>query len=73
MVLLTRLKIQLRTTGPVTTSVSTDVDGIYNQIKEFVDKYNEMVDSLNEKLKEEKYRDYTPLTSEQKKPCPIKR
>ncbi|CAL1522434.1 Flagellar hook-associated protein 2 [Bacillus subtilis] len=53
-------------TGPVTTSVSTDVDGIYNQIKEFVDKYNEMVDSLNEKLKEEKYRDYTPLTSEQK-------
>nr|WGD93473.1 flagellar hook-associated protein 2 [Bacillus subtilis] len=53
-------------TGPVTTSVSTDVDGIYNQIKEFVDKYNELVDSLNEKLKEEKYRDYTPLTSEQK-------
>ncbi|MDG3072670.1 flagellar hook-associated protein 2 [Bacillus halotolerans] len=53
-------------TGPVTTSVSTDVDGIYNQIKEFVDKYNELVDSLNEKLQEEKYRDYTPLTSEQK-------
>ncbi|WEY93815.1 flagellar hook-associated protein 2 [Bacillus subtilis] len=53
-------------TGPVTTSVSTDVDGIYNQIKEFVNKYNELVDSLNEKLKEEKYRDYTPLTSEQK-------
>ncbi len=40
-------------TGPVTTSVSTDVDGIYNQIKEFVDKYNELVDSLNEKLQEE--------------------
>ncbi|NLS89250.1 flagellar hook-associated protein 2 [Bacillus subtilis] len=53
-------------TGPVTTSVSTDVDGIYNQIKEFVNKYNELVDSLNEKLKEEKYRDYAPLTSEQK-------
>ncbi|MED0588240.1 flagellar hook-associated protein 2 [Bacillus subtilis] len=53
-------------TGPVTTSVSTDVDGIYNQIKEFVDKYNELVDTLNEKLQEEKYRDYTPLTSEQK-------
>lgn len=53
-------------TGPVTTSVSTDVDGIYNQIKEFVDKYNELVDSLNEKLQEEKYRDYAPLTSEQK-------
>lgn len=53
-------------TGPVTTSVCTDVDGIYNQIKEFVNKYNELVDSLNEKLKEEKYRDYAPLTSEQK-------
>lgn len=60
------IKNTTATTGPVTTSVSTDVDGIYNQIKEFVDKYNEMVDSLNEKLKEEKYRDYTPLTSEQK-------
>ncbi|MEC1750691.1 flagellar hook-associated protein 2 [Bacillus mojavensis] len=53
-------------TGPVTTSVSTDVDGIYNKIKDFVDKYNELVDSLNEKLQETKYRDYTPLTSEQK-------
>ncbi|KAF1677451.1 flagellar hook-associated protein 2 [Bacillus mexicanus] len=53
-------------TGPVTTAVSTDVDGIYNQIKDFVDKYNELVDSMNEKLQEEKYRDYTPLTSEQK-------
>lgn len=31
-----------------------------------MNKYNELVDSLNEKLKEEKYRDYTPLTSEQK-------
>ncbi|MCI4138141.1 flagellar hook-associated protein 2 [Bacillus vallismortis] len=60
------LKNTTETTGPVTTSVSTDVDGIYNQIKEFVDKYNELVDSLNEKLQEEKYRDYTPLTSEQK-------
>ncbi|AKL86521.1 FliD [Bacillus atrophaeus UCMB-5137] len=53
-------------TGPVTTTVTTDVDGIYNKIKDFVDKYNELIDSLNEKLQETKYRDYTPLTSNQK-------
>ncbi|MCY8278734.1 flagellar hook-associated protein 2, partial [Bacillus inaquosorum] len=60
------LKNTTTATGPVTTSVATDVDGIYNKIKEFVDKYNTLVDSLNEKLQETKYRDYTPLTSDQK-------
>ncbi|MGK9269038.1 flagellar hook-associated protein 2 [Bacillus inaquosorum] len=60
------LKNTTAATGPVTTSVATDVDGIYNKIKEFVDKYNTLVDSLNEKLQETKYRDYTPLTSDQK-------
>ncbi|MCY8467018.1 flagellar hook-associated protein 2 [Bacillus atrophaeus] len=60
------LKGTTEKTGPITTSVSTDVDGIYNKIKDFVTKYNELIDGINEKLQQTKYRDYTPLTSEQK-------
>lgn len=52
--------------SPATVSTSTDVDKIYNNIKSFVDKYNESIDKINTKLKAERYRDYTPLTDEQK-------
>ncbi|MEC1500491.1 flagellar hook-associated protein 2 [Bacillus sonorensis] len=54
------------TASPVSLDVSTDVDGIYESIKDFVTKYNELIDMVNGKLTEEKYRDYTPLTDEQK-------
>ncbi|MBY6271403.1 MAG: flagellar cap protein FliD [Bacillaceae bacterium] len=54
------------TTGTVTISTATDTDSIFNSIKAFVDKYNEVIDKINAKLKEERYRDYPPLTDEQK-------
>lgn len=54
------------TSSPVTVSASTDVDAIFNSIKTFVDKYNEVIEKINNKLKEERYRDYPPLTDEQK-------
>lgn len=50
-----------------TIKVDTDVDGVYNKIKGFIDKYNELLDKLNTKTSEKKYRDYQPLTDEQKK------
>ncbi|KAF0996441.1 flagellar hook-associated protein 2 [Geobacillus sp. TFV-3] len=53
-------------TGTATVSVATDVDAMFNAIKGFVDKYNETIDKINAKLKEERYRDYPPLTDEQK-------
>ncbi|AEV20791.1 Flagellar hook-associated 2 domain protein [Geobacillus thermoleovorans CCB_US3_UF5] len=53
-------------TGAATVSVATDVDAMFNAIKGFVDKYNETIDKINAKLKEERYRDYPPLTDEQK-------
>lgn len=51
-----------------TTSVTieTDVDAIFDNIKSFVDKYNEVIDLLNKEVKEEKFRDYQPLTAEEK-------
>lgn len=51
---------------PISLNVSTDVDGMVDQIKKFVDTYNGLIDSLNAKTKETKYRDYQPLTDEEK-------
>ncbi|ACT04357.1 flagellar filament capping protein FliD [Paenibacillus sp. JDR-2] len=47
--------------------VTQDVDSVFNKIKTFVDKYNDLISSINSELSEEKYRDYTPLTDAQKK------
>lgn len=48
-------------------TVTQDVDGVFENIKSFVDKYNEMIDMINTELSEKKYRDYKPLTEEQRK------
>ncbi len=55
------------TKGPVRISVDNDVDAAYNKIKEFVDKYNEIIEDVNGRLDEKVYRDYPPLTDDQKK------
>lgn len=49
-----------------TVSLSLDVDGIYDNIKKFVDKYNEVISTINAELSEEYDRDYLPLTDEEK-------
>lgn len=60
------LTLKAETTVGETVSVDTDVDGAYNKIKEFVDEYNKLIDGFNSKLSEKKYRDFQPLTDEQK-------
>lgn len=54
--------------GGVTSNVSStrDVEGIMTNIKEFVTAYNAIIDTINTKTTEKKYRDYTPLTDDQK-------
>lgn len=47
-------------------TVATDVDAIYNNVKEFIDLYNEVLDLVNSELKEEQFREYQPLTAEEK-------
>jgi flagellar hook-associated protein 2 len=53
-------------TAPIKITVAQDVDKAYNAIKNFVDKYNELIDKINGKLNEERFRDYLPLTDAQK-------
>ncbi|TDF93487.1 flagellar filament capping protein FliD [Paenibacillus piri] len=55
------------TAGEVDVTVSQDVDTIYNTIKTFVEKYNELIDLVKNKISEKSYRDFQPLTDEQKK------
>lgn len=47
-------------------SVTTDVDESFDKIMAFVDKYNETIEKMNESQREEKHRDFPPLTEEQK-------
>jgi len=47
-------------------TLTLDVDKIYENIKTFVESYNELLGSVNTKLSETYDRDYPPLTDEQK-------
>ncbi|WP_158736784.1 flagellar hook-associated protein 2 [Alteribacillus sp. YIM 98480] len=56
------------TTGDESASinVSADTESIKETIMGFVEDYNEMIEKTDEKLSEEYYRDYPPLTEEQR-------
>ena len=49
-----------------TIGLAQDTDTVYNSIKAFVDKYNEIIGIINGKLSEKYDRDYLPLSEEQK-------
>ncbi len=51
--------------SPVSAEVGTDVDGVYDTIKNFVKKYNELIEEMNT-LYDEKKTDYEPLTDEER-------
>ena len=50
----------------ITFSVSNDVDGVYNSIKEFLKEYNSVMLEMYTLYNAESAKDYEPLTSEQK-------
>lgn len=52
---------------PISLVTKTDTDNMMDKIKEFVDTYNALVESLTSKTKEKRHRDFPPLTDEQKK------
>lgn len=55
------------TTGEVSFSSAPDTDSVFDSVKKFVDDYNKLIDELNAKIREPKYRDFQPLSDEQKK------
>lgn len=55
------------TGGEVTFKLTSNPDDAVKKIKEFVDKYNEIVDKVDKKISEKKQYTYLPLSDEQKK------
>lgn len=53
-------------TETVNINVSSDTDAVYNSIKSFVDLYNTTIDKVNKKVSEERYKEYLPLTDDQR-------
>ncbi|WP_259549302.1 flagellar filament capping protein FliD [Heyndrickxia sp. FSL K6-6286] len=51
---------------PVTVSINNDNDKIFDNIKAFIDQYNTLIDTVNNTLNEERFRDYKPLTDDER-------
>lgn len=47
-------------------SVNNDTDKTFDAIKNYVEKYNELITKINEKTSQAIYRDYKPLTDEER-------
>ncbi len=50
----------------ITFSSAPDTDKILETVVKFVDDYNKLIEDLNAKIREPKYRDFHPLSTEQK-------
>ncbi|MDV2582852.1 flagellar filament capping protein FliD [Alkalibacillus haloalkaliphilus] len=61
------LQFHQTTDQAATISIEQDIDGAVEEITNFVDKYNELVGYMNEKVNEPRNRDYPPLTEDQRR------
>ncbi|GEN82971.1 flagellar hook-associated protein 2 [Sporosarcina luteola] len=51
----------------ITFNSSPDTDKIFDSVVKYVDEYNKLIEDLNKQIREPKYRDFQPLSAEQKK------
>lgn len=52
--------------GPVSLSTKPDTQAVFDNIKSFIDKYNETMELMNKRYGERQYRDFPPLTKAQR-------
>lgn len=57
----------LKNTGTTTIGISNDIETAVDSVKTFVDAYNKLLDQVNKEVTEAKYKDFKPLTDDQKK------
>lgn len=60
------LDLKGKTDGEVKLNVTNDVDTVYNMVKDFVKKYNEILKEMNSIYSAKSARGYDPLTDEEK-------
>ncbi|MCL6479845.1 MAG: flagellar filament capping protein FliD [Peptococcaceae bacterium] len=53
-------------TSDVTVQVTRDTDAIYESIKSFIEQYNTTLELITGELSEKRYKDYLPLTDDQR-------
>lgn len=53
--------------GPINVAITNDTQKVVDRIKGFVEKYNEIIGKITEKLREKREYSYQPLSDEQKK------
>ncbi|MFC5467069.1 flagellar filament capping protein FliD [Lederbergia graminis] len=51
---------------PATISIANDTNQVFENIKEFVNQYNELIAEISGKLNEERHRSYKPLTDDER-------
>lgn len=54
------------TSDELTVKMKIDTDKVYDNIKEFIDSYNDIIETINTEINEEYDNDYLPLTDQQK-------
>ncbi len=57
----------VRKDSPMSISVETDVDAVYNAVKKFVSDYNSLISGMNTSYNAARVKDYEPLTDDEKK------
>ncbi|QOR35368.1 flagellar filament capping protein FliD [Clostridium sp. 'deep sea'] len=62
-----RYSLKEVTNEAISYEISQDTEGMIDTIKTFVSDFNELISSLEAKVSEKIYKDYQPLTAEQKK------
>ena len=53
-------------TDPVIVGVTSDVSAVYDNIKSFIDSYNEIITAISAKTNETRNRNYQPLSEEER-------
>lgn len=52
--------------GPITVTTKTDPTKALETVKTFIEDYNKLINNLNTMIREEKFKDFPPLTEEQR-------
>ncbi len=60
------VSFSVKKVGEASVTITQDVDSVFNSIKSFIEKYNEVIEKINKKTTEKKNRDYQPLTDDQR-------
>lgn len=67
------VEFTLKQAGPaISITNQVDEDSVFNSIKDFVTKYNEIIEKINSKISEKKNKGYQPLLDEEKEALPDK-